>query len=205
MTPALSFGVTAILLFAAVSAVMSWIVGAVRAQLLDRVRSAALRADAAWILGVLPPVVALILVLCTAAPSVPALAGLDGDHCLEHGGHGHFCPTHAPKPPLPVTMAAGALLSWTLLRVARLVSSEWRGHRRLQVLSRLGRSQPSRGIEEVWVPGSPRLCHAIGWWRPRVLVSDSLRRVVGVGELEAALAHEHAHHRRGDPLGACRA
>ncbi len=200
MTPGQSFAVTAVLLFAAASAAVSLVVALARASILERIRSAGLRADVAWLLGVLPPVVALILVLCTAAPSVPAFAGLDGDHCLDHGGHGHFCPTHAPVPPLPLTLAAGAIVGWTLLRAMRLVVGEWRGARRVRRLSQFGRSHRTRGIEEVWVRGSPRLCHAVGWWQPRVLVSDALRRVVGVGELRAALAHEHAHHRRRDPL-----
>jgi beta-lactamase regulating signal transducer with metallopeptidase domain len=84
--------------------------------------------------------------------------------------------------------------------LARLAAGEWRGAKRVQVLSRLGRSQVSDGVEEVWVPGAPRLCHAIGWWRPRVLLSDSLRALVSEGELRAAIAHEHAHHRRRDLL-----
>ncbi|MDP2316287.1 MAG: M56 family metallopeptidase [Pseudomonadota bacterium] len=200
MTPGLSFAVTAVLMFAAVSATVSVVVAVARGSILARIRSAALRADVAWLFGVLPPTLALVLVFCTAAPSIPALAGLDGDHCLDHGGHGHFCPTHAPVPPVALTVVAGAIVAWTLVRSARLVIGEWRGSRRVHVLSRLGRLRRTQGIEEVWVPGSPRLCHAVGWWRPRVLVSDSLRRVVGVGELRAALAHEHAHHRRRDPL-----
>lgn len=200
MTPGFSFAVTAVLLFAAASAFSSLLVAAVRGSLLRRVRSAARRADLAWLLGVLPAAVALVLVLCTAAPSLPALAGPDGDHCLDHGGHGHFCPTHAPTPPVAVSIVAVALVAWTVIRAMRLVVGERRGSRRVERLSLLGRSEHSRGVEELWVAGSPRLCHAVGWWRPRVLVSESLRRFVGDGELGAALAHEHAHLRRRDPL-----
>lgn len=200
MTPGLSFAVAAVLLFAAASAFLSLVVAVVRGPLLNGVRSAARRADVAWLLGAVPAAMALILVLCTAAPSVPALAGPDGDHCLDHGGHGHFCPSHAPTPPAAVSIVAGALVAWTLVRVARLVAGERRGSRRVERLSLLGRSERSRGVEEVWVAGSPRLCHAVGWWRPRVLVSESLRRLVAPGELGAALAHEHAHLRRRDPL-----
>ena len=101
---------------------------------------------------------------------------------------------------MAVSIAAGVLVAWTLIRAGRVLAGERRGARRVNRLSRLGRLQRSRGVEEVWVPGAPRLCHAAGWWRPRVLVSESLRRVVATRELDAALAHEHAHLRRRDPL-----
>jgi Zn-dependent protease with chaperone function len=200
LTPSQSFAVTAVLLFAGVSAGLAAVVASVRGPLLARIRSPSIQADTAWVLGILPPLAALILVVCTAAPSVPALAGLDGDHCFDHGGHGHFCPTHAPVPPVALTLLAALFTGWTLLRGARLAAGEWRGARRVSVLSRFGRSRRAHGVEEVWIPGAPRLCHAIGWWRPRVLVSDSFRELVGEGELRAAIAHEHAHHRRRDPL-----
>lgn len=200
MNPAASFAVTAGLLFAATSTTLAIVVYALRTPILRRVRSPSVRADVAWLLGVLPQVAALLLVLCAAAPSVPALAGLDRDHCLDHGGHGHFCPMHAPVPP-PTAMALAALLGgWTLIRAGRLILGEVNGARRVRVLSHLGRSRFAGKVEEIWVPGPPRLCHAIGWWRPKVLVSDSIGQLVHPDELRAALAHEHAHHRRRDPM-----
>jgi Zn-dependent protease with chaperone function len=205
VTPALSFAVTAVLLFAGVSVALSAALASLRRPILGRlrstgIRSAWIRADLAWLSGVMPPLVALFLILCAASPSVPALAGLDGDHCHDHGGHGHFCPTHAPPPPVGLTLLAAVLVGGTVWRAAGLAKAEWRAAQRVRALSRLGRAHRVRGVEEVWVPGSPRLCHATGWWRPRVLVSESLAQRVGAGELRAAIAHEHAHHRRRDPL-----
>ena len=63
MTPGLSFVVTAVLLFAAVTTMTSAAIALGRPRLLGRIRSASLRADIAWLLGVLPPTVALVFVV----------------------------------------------------------------------------------------------------------------------------------------------
>jgi Zn-dependent protease with chaperone function len=50
------------------------------------------------------------------------------------------------------------------------------------------------------VQGSQPAAFCAGLWRPRVYLTDTAARVLGLAELDAVLAHETAHARRRDPL-----
>lgn len=193
-----SFVVVGVLVFAAVSITGSALTAVFRHAVLGSVRSPARRADLAWLIGVLPAAAALAVVFGAAVPS--GLADVGTHHCLEHGGHNHFCPVHATSPPVVATVLALVLVLSTAARALRMGIGEWRGRTHLRALERLGRVERRDGVEEIWVPGSPRLCHTFGWWRPRIVFSASLAVFLSRPELQAASAHEHAHARRRDPL-----
>lgn len=161
----------------------------------------ALRADGAFLLGTLPMGVSLAVVAAAAAPSLGAVVGLGHDHCQSHGHHLHLCLLHSSGL-RPVLAVVGALaLATFLFRSGGLVLRILRTRGRLAALEKLGTRLPG-AFPVVAVPGAPRLCHAAGVFRRRILLSASLKGALAEGELRAALAHEEAHLRRKDPLAA---
>lgn len=156
------------------------------------------RADLAFLLGALPAVAAIAVVLAAAAPSLLGALGLAADHCPSHQHHVHLCLVHgAGLRPLLAALGAASLAVF-LFRAAALGARHGETRKSLAALERLGTTSAGR-FPLVAVPGGPRLCHAVGVWRPRIVVSAELRGALSGAEWEAALAHEEAHLRRRDP------
>ncbi len=159
----------------------------------------ALRADLAFLLGTLPALVSLALGAAAAAPPFFAALGRVADHCSSHGHHAHLCFLH-PSPVRPLLAAVGAAsLAVFLFRVGAIVVAMVRTRRRLRALESLGVLRPG-AFPIVALPGAPRLCHAAGLVRRRILLSMALEASLSPEELGSALAHEEAHLRRRDPL-----
>lgn len=168
-------------------------------QPLVRTAAPARRADLAFVLGALPAVAAIAVVLAAAAPSLAGALGLAADHCPTHLHHVHLCLVHgAGLRPLLAAVGASSLALF-LFRAAALGAHVVETRRSLAALERLGARAPGR-FPLVAVPGAPRLCHAVGVRRPRIVVSAELQRALQPADWEAALAHEEAHLRRRDPL-----
>ncbi|MFZ5481328.1 MAG: M56 family metallopeptidase, partial [Myxococcota bacterium] len=158
--------------------------------------AAARRADLALLAGLLPALAAVAVLAGVATPSALDALGVRADHCDGHDHHVHLCVVHAATIPARVA-GVGAIAAVLLLtRAGAAVAGLARAAFGLAHLERLGRTEG----DVVRLPGSPRLCHAVGLARPRVLVSDALARAISGEQLAAALAHERAHLRRRDPL-----
>jgi beta-lactamase regulating signal transducer with metallopeptidase domain len=148
---------------------------------------------------VVPATVAIAGGSATAAPSLMAWFGWATDHCQSHSHHLHLCLVHS-EPRLWLVMAGAAWLAWLSVRWAywafrvRTMTTE------LAALEALGSSEFHIGRQVVTVPGAPWICHAVGAWRSRIIVSASLRTCLDSDEFVAALAHERAHLERRDPL-----
>ncbi len=158
-----------------------------------------LRADGVFVLGTLPALASLALVAAAAAPSVAAVLGWGDDHCASHGHHLHLCLLHSAglRPSLAV---AGALaLAVFIFRAGAFFHRMARMSARLSALESLGTARPGP-FPIVMLPGAPRLCHAAGAFRRRILLSASMAAALPPRELAGALAHEAAHLRRRDPL-----
>ncbi|WP_338870896.1 M56 family metallopeptidase [Myxococcus stipitatus] len=159
----------------------------------------ALRADGAFVLGILPAVVALAAVAATAAPALSAVVGWGQDHCGGHDHHLHLCFLHSSGGRPVLAVAGAAALAMFVFRAGGLVWRILHTRSRLAALEALG--SPRTGpFPVVVVPGAPRVCHAAGVLRRRVLVSGSLEEVLTAEQLQGVLAHEEAHLRRQDPL-----
>lgn len=163
-------------------------------------RSAAARADSAFVLGLAPALAALGVVGGTALPSMLTAAGLFADHCDDHGHHVHLCLVHSAETPAWLTAFGAVALSIFAVRALRLAATSLRRHRSLRALERLGTVGVSSGFPVVRVPGAPRLCLATGVFRRRIVYSASLAEHLSPAELASALAHEAAHLRRRDTL-----
>jgi len=161
--------------------------------------SPSLRADLAFLGGVLPAAAAIAGTLSAAAPPIASALGLATDHCQTHGHHLHLCFVHsAGLRPAIATLGAFSLATF-VFRGCSVLSRFLAMRRRLLQLQRLG-SIVSGELPVVAVPGPPRMCHATGLLRGRILLSSSLAEGLGPGEVRCALAHEEAHLRRRDPL-----
>jgi Zn-dependent protease with chaperone function len=168
-----------------------------RGRALERVP--ALRADLAFVLGLLPALTSLAVAGAAVAPPLAAALGLAEDHCLGHGHHIHLCFLHATQVrPLLAVLGASSLAVFTH-RAVSFVLQGARMRARLSALESLGASRPGR-FPLLTVPGAPRLCHAVGILRRRILLSASMEEELTPAELRAALAHEEAHLSRRDPL-----
>jgi Zn-dependent protease with chaperone function len=163
-------------------------------------RSAAARADSAFVLGLAPALAALGVVGGTALPSMLTAAGLMADHCDDHGHHVHLCLVHASETPVWLTALGAVALTTFVIRALRLAATSLRRHRSMTALERLGTIDTRSRFPVVRVPGAPRLCLATGLFRRRVVYSASLAEHLPPAELAAALAHEAAHLRRRDTL-----
>ncbi|MCY0998380.1 hypothetical protein OWM54_14690 [Myxococcus sp. MISCRS1] len=161
----------------------------------------ALRADAAFVVGTLPAVVALAVVSAAAAPSLSAMLGWSHDHCGSHGHHLHLCILHSSGL-RPVLAVVGAVaLAVFVFRAGGLLWRVRHTRARLAALESMGSARPGV-FPVVAVPGAPRLCHAAGVLHRRIFLSASLEGALAPQELRGALAHEEAHLRRRDPLAA---
>ena len=156
------------------------------------------RADFAFLLGMMPAIVTIAVVTAAAAPSVLGVLGLANDHCLSHQHHVHLCIVHSSGL-RPVLATVGAFsLAVFLFRAVALGKRAVETNKRLLLLERLG-VREERRFPIVSLPGGPRLCHAVGILRRRILVSADLLVAIKRDELRAALAHEEAHLHRRDP------
>lgn len=161
--------------------------------------SASLRGDLFFLAGMLPAAASVAGVAAAATPSVASALGLAPDHCPTHSHHLHLCLVHsAGLRPALAALGAFALAAF-VFRGCTLAWSVFGMRQKLGQLERLSRSLVGRFPIFV-VPGAPRLCHATGVLRPRILVSRSLLRKLGRNEARCAVAHERAHLRRRDPL-----
>lgn len=160
--------------------------------------SAAARADLALLAGIAPALAALATVAATAAPSIGALLGLAQDHCSGHGHHFHICFVHASVlPPALATVGAFALAIWAY-RAGALLNGFIQARAQSRTLEGLGRRRS--GAFPIFVLPGSRLCHAIGLWRQRIMLSADIEAGLAADELASALAHEASHLRRRDPL-----
>jgi Zn-dependent protease with chaperone function len=158
--------------------------------------SAVRRADALFVVSILPAALTVLLVLSTATPSVLPMLGIGDDHCMLHGHHAHFCIVHSVDA-RPLMLALGfAWLSIFVARSASLAGSALRTSRDLRRLEALGSVRSGR-FPSIVVPAP--VCHAAGIFRRRMIVSDELERQLTAAELAAAQSHELAHLLRRDP------
>ncbi len=163
--------------------------------------SSALRADLAFLLGLLPAGVSLAVLVGIAAPSLAGVLGLAEDHCLQHGHHLHLCVVHASAPRPVLAMVGAVWLAMLLFRAGALLWRTVTLGARLSALEGLGTRSPGE-FPLITLPGAPHLCHATGLLRRRILLSASLSEALSPQELRSALAHEAAHLHRRDPLAA---
>jgi len=161
--------------------------------------SAALRADVALLTALIPSAGSIAVVVGAVTPAIASALGLGPDHCPNHTHHLHLCIDHAATLPLAVIVAGAIAMTAFSVRAMVLVSRIVQAGRRISALERLG-TVSGGPYPVICVPGAPRLCHATGWLRPRILLSADLVDALAPAERDAALAHENAHLRRRDPL-----
>jgi len=162
----------------------------------------AARAKALLVWIMTPALVGVVLTgLCFVPSLLALLAGGAGDHCLAHPDHHvHLCLLHPPR-------HAGSPLGWALLAATAAVLAVV-GGRHAAALSRarralrrlLSSADLDRTRAVAWVRSSTPLAITVGIVRPRVVITDALRRRLPRPLLRAVLAHEVAHQRRGDVL-----
>lgn len=154
------------------------------------------RAEAAFIFGVAPAILAIAGTAAAALPPILAAFGWAKDHCPHHLHHLHLCLVHSGglRPTL-ATIGAFSLAAF-VVRAAALAHAQLHMKRTLDGLVRLASTTGSL----LEIPGEPRLCHAIGFFRGRILISRRLRALLDPDQLRSALAHERAHLERRDPM-----
>lgn len=166
-------------------------------------RSPGARADAAFVAAILPAAVVSVALIAGLAPSVLATVGADAvDHCPQHLHHPHLCVVHFGGL-RPAAAVLGALvLAVFVVRSLGFVARHRRIVSSVDAIERLGevRGATSGGFALVVVPGSARLCHAVGALRRRVLVSSAFLEGMSERAWSAVHAHEVEHLRRRDPL-----
>jgi hypothetical protein len=184
---------------AASIAVLSSVAIAVLWLLLDRVLalgSPTARAETAFSFAIVPALLSIGATGAAALPPITAVLGWTKDHCSHHLHHLHLCLIHSPGL-RPALAAVGAFsIAVFVVRVAVLVHGQLQMKRTIDGL--VGLASTTGTLLEI--PGEPRLCHAIGFFRGRILLSQSMRSRLDPEQLRSALAHETAHLRRRDPL-----
>lgn len=153
-------------------------------------------------LAALPLLTAPVLLMAATLPPLLGLFLPVLDHCLRHGGHTHLCFRHLPKGPANwpshlVLISAG---TYVACRIVRSFVRAWRGTRTLRQLQVTGTQHSALGVTVI--AGPQPLCFAAGLWRPRILISDGLLRMLDADQRAVVLAHERAHVRRRDALAA---
>lgn len=129
---------------------------------------------------------------------MPAVGGFIVDyHCHADTG----CGPHVPilHDGAPYAMTFGALLLATALALCGGVLRRLRRTQRLaNALGSLAEPEPRQPYEIV--TSAECFAYCIGLWRPKVVVSTGLIRRLSSQELDAVVAHEHAHAARRDNL-----
>lgn len=159
-----------------------------------------LRADVLLVGAILPGAAAVAVTLAAAGPPIAGMLGLHEDHCETHLHHAHLCLLHAFDVPASRVWLGACALGVLSLKAIHLGVAILARHRAVQALEGLGRRATRGRFAVIRVPGGPKLCHAVGVLRRRVLLSDSLAEAIPFNQLRAALAHEDAHHDRLDGL-----
>jgi Zn-dependent protease with chaperone function len=146
-------------------------------------------------LAMLPVTVAALVAVLGFTPT---LGGLIVDqHCHPDTGCGAHVPiVHAGA---PYALAFGALLLVTTLALcAGVLRRLQRTHRVASTLGFLAEPAPLSRCEII--ESSERFAYCIGLWRPKVVISRGLESALSTDELNAVVAHEHAHAARRDNL-----
>lgn len=144
-----------------------------------------------------PLLFAVVVVGATLWVPAAALVFPQLDHCSEAMGAPHVCFVHgtwafdSPWEALGVAVLCAALGGALLLELSRL----WRARR---VAVALLADEDTADV--TWTQDDAPFAFAVGLLRPRVVVSAGLRRALTSEQLDAALAHERAHARRGHAL-----
>jgi len=185
---------------AAVVAALAALVCNLALEWIRFIRPAARRADAAFLLGLIPMLVAVSLWGALLLPSALHVTGVRLDHCELHSHHAHLCALHAEGVRLFLIALGVLALGSAVWRGGRLASAQARSMRLVATLEKLGVTRGGDPHPVIAVPGSPWLCLAAGGWRRRVLMSASITSALTPLEVQAALAHEQAHLSRNDPL-----
>jgi Zn-dependent protease with chaperone function len=185
---------------AAVAATLVSLLSILILPLTAKIRSAARRADAVFLLGLTPLTIAAALCFAVMLPAVLEATGIRSDHCDLHLHHPHLCALHAGGAHTPLVAVGALALLVGAWRAARLAIVQLQANRTLAALERLGRTEHSAPFPVVNVPGSPWVCLAAGGLRRRVLLSATIADHLGPRQVQAALAHEVAHLQRQDPL-----
>lgn len=160
--------------------------------------SPAVRADLGFIAGVLPAALVIAGTLGAAAPSIFSALGVAPDHCAIHDHHPHLCILHSSGVGASLAMAGAVAWAVWFFRAATLAKGTFDLHSGLRALERMRLGPPEDGI--IRVPGAPRLCHALGFWRGSILISQSLAERLDPVDLRCAIEHEQAHLFRKDPF-----
>lgn len=178
---------------------LGWLIS-ILSELLSRAigrLSAAPRADLSAGIALAPAILSAGVAAAISLPSLLYAAGWGEDHCAEHLHHAHLCWFHAePLSPALAALAA-ALVAATLLRFGRHALVLTRLARLTRRLLALGDEATDRGV--ILIPTSIPICHAVGIFRPAILLSRDLAAAFPAQERAAAIAHERAHLARHDP------
>ncbi len=147
-----------------------------------------------------PLIAMLVLPLLCLLPSLASVVVPAWDHCLIHNDHAlHLCFTHLPAVSGTVVAAGGATLLGLMAAVLGTIA--WRGFRSSQVVARLAGVGMNDARSEVARLDTDRcVAFTLGLLRPRVYVSEGLRRRLTPAHWAVVLSHERAHARRRDPL-----
>ena len=108
--------------------------------------------------------------------------------CLQHSPH-----TNATSVAIAAIVLAGFVVAWLLFSFARQLQEGRHLVRRFEALA-----SERDGYLELESP-SP-VVFTLGWWNPRVFVSDSLLQQCTAEQLDVILGHEQAHRKRRDNL-----
>jgi beta-lactamase regulating signal transducer with metallopeptidase domain len=172
-------------------------------------RSATRRADVAFVAALAPALVVCVMLTAALSPSVFAALGLpSSDHCSAHLNHPHLCVVHFAGLRPTAALLGAATLALVFLRAGALVRRYARLVRMLHDLEAVALTDDAQmkdprtasGFPIVELPGAARICHAVGVFRRRMLVSARARELLTPRAWEAVRAHEDAHLTRRDPL-----
>lgn len=164
-------------------------------------RSPSARADIAFVAALVPALVVIIAIVAGVFPTIFVAFGLSGaDHCPQHLHHPHLCLVHFGGLRPAAAVLGAFTLAVFIVRAVALTARHVRTAASIAHLERLGTTAMTGAFPLVELPGGPRVCHAVGAFRRRVLVSQSLVERLTAGAWSAVRAHEEEHLRRRDPL-----
>lgn len=165
-------------------------------------RSPSARADIAFVAALVPALVVIIAIVAGVFPTILVAFGVSGaDHCTQHVHHPHLCLVHFGGLRPAAAVLGASTLAVFIVRAIALTARHARTSKSIAHLERLGTVADETGaFPLVELPGMPRVCHAVGAFRRRVLVSQALVERLTAGAWSAVRAHEEEHLRRRDPL-----
>ena len=142
-----------------------------------------------------------LLLVIAFYPSFLDLAGMVADHCRQHEGHTfHLCFLHFAPPSISWiwSAAAGVFVAWVGLNWSRELVAASRANRWSKRLMRLARFDEE--TSSFMVESARPLALTTGFFRRQIVLSERLRELLSVEQLEAVLAHERTHRKRFDAL-----